>query len=102
MDTDTQFTVMTLTGILRREHRRMARGASLREYVHRQLALGNEPEHYRVDFLRNGVHEVAELLQRLGADFNRQQPNDKTSTNDLLDILESTRRTIVALCSDPD
>lgn len=91
-----QFAVETLTAIMRHEHRRLATGAALRTYIHKQLLLGNQPSHYRMDWLRRGINSMIYLLGDLAETFNRENENDKVSVGDFLDILDSTSRTLRA------
>jgi hypothetical protein len=86
--------VETLTAILRHEHRRAATGATMRTHLHKQIELGNDPEHYRMDWLRESVLEIMEHLQIIADNFNRTHDNDKASIGDMLDILHSTAKNI--------
>jgi len=93
-DPEIQFTMRTLARVLKHERQRLETGYALREHIHQQLSVGQEPEHYRVEWLRDAVSKVIDTLMTIGSDFNRDHPDDKASTADLVDILSSTIATI--------
>jgi hypothetical protein len=89
-----QFSVETLTEILRHEHRRRATGAALRNHIHKQLVMGIEPNHYRMEWLRDGVNIIIGELRFMADNFNKEHPNDAVGVGDMLDVLTSSIRTI--------
>lgn len=89
-----QFSVETLTEVMRHEHRRRATGFALRNHLHKQLEVGNEPNHYRMEWLRDGVKIVIGELRFMSDRFNREHPDDKVSVGDMLDVLTSSIRTL--------
>lgn len=58
--------------------------------IARQLAAGEEPTGYRVDFVRSSAMKVIDLLGDLGEEFdNKYKGLDRCTPLDLIDILQT-------------
>jgi hypothetical protein len=88
-------TQLAFSQVIRREKRRLQNGYAMREYIGQQLRDGVSPEHYRVDFIEQGIDRVIGLLGDMSNEFNEAHPNDKISAHDFIDVLKSTINTIV-------
>jgi len=78
------------------ERQRRANASQLREFLRKQLEVGITPNHYRIDFLRNGAMAVIEALGVIADKFDHDYPMDKVTALDLIDILNTTKAKIMA------
>ncbi len=74
----------------------------MREQLFRALEEGLEPDHYRIEWIRQSVNQVFDVLQTIALQFNDQHPDDKCSAQDLMDILNSAVATITAKATATD
>lgn len=69
------------------EQAKYRKGQGIREIIFQKLALGEEVEGYRIDFLRNSVNRLFHFMEEIGTEFNKKYPEDRFTTNDFGDIL---------------
>ncbi len=84
------FAASTILDFVRDKDRRLRTGVELREALGKALARGEEPFHYRIDWLRESSNRVTDLLQTLASEFNQAHPADMCSATDLVDVLATT------------
>lgn len=89
-----EFTVRTFQKVLSVEKHRLATGAILRRYIHEKLADGIEPDHYRMRWMNKGVSRFISELEEFGREFNSENPTDKFSTADMIDIAQAVVLTL--------
>lgn len=89
-----EFTIRTFQKVLSVEKHRLAVGATLRRYIHEQLGKGVEPDHYRMRWMNKGVSRFISELEQFGREFNSENPTDKFSTADMIDIAQSVVLTL--------
>jgi hypothetical protein len=94
-ESEIEATQLAFNQAIRREQTRLRTGFAMRDYISTQLKAGVLPTHYRVQWIENSVDRIIDLLQILATEFNDAHPNDKASAHDLVDILQSTSKTIV-------
>ncbi len=70
-------------------------GLQTRDEIRKQLEAGNEPEHYRIDWLRETAVQCIGFIGEASKIFNAQHPNDQISQNDVLDVLINAANMIV-------
>lgn len=91
---DIGFTVATFKQVLTNDQHRMAVSVTLRNHIREQLEMGIEPDHYRMKWMRRGINIVVRVLEQLGRDFNAQNPTDKFSIHDMMDVANSVVTTL--------
>ena len=94
VEAEIEFVKSTFSRVLAHEKHRMAIGMAIRNHMHEQLKLGVEIDHYRMEWLHSSISRVIDLLEQIGSEFNKEHPEDKCSSADLLDIASSVTNTI--------
>ena len=88
------FATQTFGRVIRNEKHRMAVGIALRNHIQKQLENGVVPDHYRMEWLHKSISRVIHELEKIGRDFNTANPNDKFSTADMIDVVNSVSSTL--------
>jgi hypothetical protein len=88
------FTSRVLGSVVLDNNTRLQNGLRMREQIHDQLEAGTEPDHYRVDWIRQTVLKLFDVLEEQAREFNEEHPNDLISSKDLGDALVSAVRTL--------
>ena len=86
--------IEVLTKLASYQKQNLQRGFRNREIMHQALDAGIEPEGYRADWIRKSCLRVFSLLEILATEFNAEHTNDRCSSLDLLDIIQSTLSTL--------
>lgn len=66
---------------------RLKRGMQLREEMHAAMARGEDPEGYRVDWLKRTSDRIIKVLIGSSEEFNAIYADDKISLGDLSDVI---------------
>ncbi len=88
------FTVSAFLSVLDDSARRIKRSTRLRDQIHEALMRGDEPDHYRVEWMRESVVEIFSLLETIATKFNEAHPDDVCTSQDFEDLLASTLATL--------
>ncbi len=84
-------TVTTLVNVIRHQERRLRNAMAMRKTIGEALARGEDPVHYRLDFIRSSVLRVNDALAECARQFDEEHPDDRCSAADFIDILATTR-----------
>lgn len=88
------FTTNVLINALHSHAAKLKHGSELRDEIHEALASGVEPNHYRVEWIKDSVVQIFGQLEEIAREFNRNHPEDRCSTEDYNDILASALATL--------
>lgn len=66
---------------------RLAHGKARRKMIGDQIARGEKPTGYRVDWLADSAMKIIDALGQIAQDFDQKHHDDKASVSDLADIL---------------
>lgn len=70
-------------------------GLKIRDEIRKKIEAGEEPDHYRVDWLRETALQCIGFIGETAKMFNSEHPNDKISQNDMLDVLITAANMVV-------
>lgn len=89
MDTTTEnkFIVETFKTVKHIEQMKYRKGLSIRQTILNKLSNGEEVDNYRMKFLTDSIFKVFKFLEEIGLEFNKNNPQDCFTTQDLSDIL---------------
>lgn len=94
MSTDIDDTIRTFENVIAHAGQRLKTGEALRGRLQSALARGEDPNHYRLEWIRSGVLRINNTLLKLAEEFNAAHPDDRCSVQDLGDVLASTLATL--------
>lgn len=96
MDTNAriEFSCDVIGAVIRRQQTRLQNGLRKRNEMFRDMDEHGVSDGYRYEWLKSSVLSVIDELNRLGAEFNRQFPEDRASLDDYLDVLFSATETL--------
>ncbi len=89
-DAQIDATVTTFINVIRHQERRLRNAAALRKVLGEALDRGEDPAHYRLEFLRTSVLRVNDALAECARQFDAEHPDDRCSAADFIDILATT------------
>lgn len=64
-------------------------GKRQRDMMIEAVERGEQPKGYRIEWLDSTAQAIFQLLSEKGAEFNNQHPQDRVSTDDFDDALET-------------
>lgn len=88
------FTVSILDQIVRSHKERLQRGVERRKEMFEAIKRGEDPSGPRPEWIKESALEVIELLKNQGAQFNADNPDDRASISDLLDVIATAQAMI--------
>jgi len=66
---------------------RLQYGSKLRAEMHEAIKRGEEPQGYRIEWIKSCVKDIFQLLGNKAAEFNVLYPQDRISNMDMHDVL---------------
>lgn len=83
------YTVKVLTAFYAEQQNRLQRGLQLRKQMHAVIDAGGHPQGYRVEWIKATTRELNRALMKAAGEFNATHPDDRISTLDFLDVLQT-------------
>ncbi len=70
-------------------------GLKIRDEIRKQIEAGQQPDHYRMDWLRETAVQCIGFIGEAAKMFNATYANDQISQNDVLDVLINAANMVV-------
>jgi hypothetical protein len=76
------------------EKNRYQKGQLIRKEVFNRIQQGEDVNNYRIEFIRDAVYKLFNLMEDLSFEFNKAHPEDRFTMNDVGDVLATALKLI--------